>query len=167
MDEMQNTPQVESLIIFNLRDIFEDLANKKPEKIKYFFITDDPFFAENLISETYFTIFITKEPDPNSFTVDEFHTFINTFGKAAYSRDYFYIPVCTKTRNEELRRVLKKCYCKYSHSGWQAFSLGPDYFKNNLKELEAAAQGVIDKINGKGKQKKKSCRLPTTARQNT
>ena len=138
-----------SVISVPTRLIFESAVNKAPTDYKYIFLTDSPHYADNLLGDTFFTVYISPKPDSNAYTIDEFRELIYQFDKASYIREFFFFPICTKARNTELYNALKDRGCKYSRSAWQSFKRGPDYYQDHIDELIQDAESVIDKKEGR------------------
>jgi len=149
MNSIIQLPPRGSAISVPSRLIFESAVNKAPDCYKYIFLSDNPYYADNLMGDTFFVLYISPDPDSNGYTVSEFHEFMYKFNKASYIRDFFFFPICTKARNTELYKALKDRGCKYSRNAWQAFTRGPDYYQDHEDELIKDAQGVIDKKEGK------------------
>ena len=55
------------------KHIFESLLKEKHPAIKYIFVTDDAFLADSLLGEEDLSVvYITRGPDDNYFTKEEF-----------------------------------------------------------------------------------------------
>lgn len=125
------------------RLLFEAMANQAAGKCRYVFLVDNPTYAEALHSDEYMAVMITPTPASGAYTLDEFDAFINDAGKAIYARDYMYLPICSKTRNEALREALDMRALNQDHDAWKAFTKGAGYYQQHPDELKTAAQGAI------------------------
>ena len=92
------------------KHIYESLLKEKHPTIKYIFVTDDIFLADNLLGEDDFTVvYITRGNDGDYFTKEEFTEYL--CGKGfAYARDYFYLPVFM---NAAAWRYMTGCFKAY------------------------------------------------------
>ena len=137
-------------MIIPCRRVFEGLVKTASESKKYIFLTDIPFYAENLyaVCDDVLTVYISA--DDNGYTLESFEAFISDFTKTAYVSDHFYIPICVyKKQNLFLQDVLKRRSCRVSEIGWKVFgSSRVDYYQEHMDELTRAAQNFIDNIRG-------------------
>jgi len=136
------------------KHVYESLLKEKHPTIKYIFVTDDIFLADNLLGEDDFTVvYITRGNDGDYFTKEEFTEYL--CGKGfAYARDYFYLPVFM---NAAAGRYIVRCfnsyYITYSENVWRIFKnkvKSIDYYKLHPESLLPA---VREFINGLGNTK--------------
>ena len=115
------------------KHILESLLKEKHPTIKYIFVTDDIFLADSLLGEEDLSVvYITRGPDDNYFTKEEFAEYLHTKGFVC-ARDYFYLPVFKSAASG---RYIASCftsnYITYSENVWKIFSgkgRSIDYYK--------------------------------------
>ena len=98
---------------------------------------------DNLISDNFISILID---DNDGISIDVLIDMIYSIPKTVYIKDYYTIPLLTKTENKEIYKALNFRKCKYGTDAWKYFNKGVDYYRANPEELDNAVQKYIASI---------------------